>query len=88
MALFCHSCKAKTKTVEPIMIKRFNYSSFSVWGLCDACMYTKHKFLSNQEVRQLDSLFFTLPIPATYLKVMKANGQTVELLPLLESIIN
>ena len=88
MSVYCHSCKSKTKTVAPVMLKTFEKGSIAVYGVCEICLDTKYKFLNIRQISQLNSVI-NVPPGATYLGYVKNNtAERVPIFPFISSIIN
>ena len=89
MALYCHSCKAKTETTSPVFIKTFDKGGFCVYGICVLCLGTKHKFLNDWEISQLHNSLREIPPRSTVLEYINNNdGEKVRIFPLINTLIN
>lgn len=86
----CRYCNyAPTKTVSPIMIRKLNFRSFHLSGLCEVCKRTKSKFLGDTQVKQLPSIIYNIRINTGFLEYVEdEDGNLVEIFIMLDKIIN
>ncbi len=85
----CRLCHTFTKTSEPIFVKRLNYRKFCVAGICAVCGDTKYKFLNDNEVDKLPSIFFQMPIPNLAINTfVDTNKKTHNLFPAVAALVN
>ena len=86
--LYCNKCDDKTKSIEPIIIRRQDHKRFHIRALCANCMWTKAKYFSNNELKELPDLFWKIPLGHNFMKYLVFDKEIIEIFPLLDPIIN
>ena len=86
----CRYCNyMPTRTISPMMIRKLNNRSFHVSGLCEICLRTKSKFLSDYQVKQLPNVVYNIRTTTGYLEYVEdEKGNLVKIFPILDKIIN
>ena len=56
--MFCHECNDYTKSIEPIIIRRYNTYVFAILSKCDNCNKLKQCPISDEHHIKFPSLLF------------------------------
>ena len=83
--IHCWNCNCYTKTIEPIIIKRFGVDKIKVTGCCDKC-----------KIGKVRNYFHNLPnewhkIPLNHIygnNIIYGNGESVKILDIFDKYIN
>lgn len=65
--VYCLRCKEKTKSIEPVIIRRYNTFHFNLIVLCDKCKQLKSTLIDDSNRSKLPDYFFYLPFNAYYM---------------------
>jgi hypothetical protein len=86
MSIYCHTCHHQTKTVKPIMVRRFE-TKYHVFAICNECKGTKTGPI-NKPISELPVELQQLKQHWNYLKYYDYNGEKKNLFELLDPLIN
>ena len=60
--MFCHECNDYTKSIEPIIIRRYNIYVFAILSKCDNCNKLKQCSISDEHHIKFSSYYFDLKL--------------------------
>ena len=60
--IFCYDRKLYTKSIEPIIIRRYNIHSFGIFATCNNCKTFQTIGLKDFEYEKLSRNYFNLPL--------------------------
>ena len=61
-SIFCYNCRKFTRTVEPILLKRFADMKIKVMGTCEKCLLGKCHEYEETSYCHLPKIIFSIPI--------------------------
>ena len=83
--IFCFTCKSYTKTIEPLLVKRFCHDKIRIFGVCYECLIGKTKHYSYNLPIQI----YNIPIGELFISnVYYEDGSYCKILDLVENFIN
>jgi hypothetical protein len=85
---YCPHCNKFTRTIEPVILRRQCETRFNVKGVCADCKWSKSKYLTNSEVRQLPLYFNHIFEKTDFINYLHYNNRPVHLFPFLDPIMN
>ena len=87
--IFCHDCNLYTKSIEPIIIRRYNIQSFGIFATCDKCKTFKTIGLKDLYYEKFPRDYFNLPLGKPFMNTIITNkGEKRNILKDLFFIIN
>ena len=87
--IFCYDCNLYTKSIEPIIIRRYNTQSFGIFATCYKCKTFKTIGLKDFYNEKFPRDYFNLPLGKPFMNNIITNkGEKRNILKDLFSIIN
>ena len=60
--IYCHECNEFTKSIEPIILGRYQIQNFCIYAMCEKCKLLKSIALTDFYYKKFLMDYFNLPI--------------------------
>ena len=77
-----------TKTIEPILLKRYAENKIRIEGVCEICLYGKSKEYSNSRYILFPNIIFSIPIGYIFINNVFINTKCYKVFDILNEFIN
>ena len=87
-AIFCYGCQTYTKTISPLILKRFCETKIKIEGCCEKCLKGKSKIYVDSECYPLPKEIYNFPIGHLFINTIILDNISYTITDIFNDLIN